>query len=98
MGKVMNFKRVAKGIKNNAIEDIDSLERVMELISVTQDSEWDGRCNRTECYWNMNSPVKNPNDFQCVSESLCDMKMVPDTEGCPSYWNYEVACGCKKSE
>lgn len=97
MSKV-NFKRIAVGIGASAIEDIESLERVMELIATTQDSEWDGRCNRSECYWNMNSSVKSLDDFQCVSESLCDTKMVPDTVDCPSYWDYEIACGCKKGE
>ena len=97
MSKV-NFRRMASGMVVSVLEDVDSLEKMTELIAITQDNEWDGRCNRAECYWNMNSPIKNPDDFQCVSESLCDTKMVPDTTDCPSYWDYEVACGCKKGE
>lgn len=73
-----------------------SIEQVFAEIAAMQDPEWDGRCLCTECYWNMWSPSKRPDNSQCASESLSDTKMIPNTEECPSYRSFQVACGCPK--
>lgn len=78
------------------MSEFKPIEEVMTAIVETQGEEWDGLCDRKECYWNMFHPIRNPEDRQCVSESLTDTKMIPNTANCPGYWGYEVACGCKK--
>lgn len=94
MGEVIRFKSKTKIPR----DDIDPLGEVMELIDITQGGEWDGRCSRVECYWNMYHPINDPDESQCTSENLAFMKMVPNTVFCPSYEDFEDACGCRKGD
>lgn len=82
------------------LRDIPEIDKLMTQIEQTQD-DWDGKCNRKECYWNLwrpNSMWDNKESMVCVSESLSDTIMTPDSKQCPSYWDYEIACGCRKDE
>lgn len=76
----------------------NEFEVLFQKIETVQGNEWNGLCNRIDCYWNMWHPYKNPVDLQCVSESLSDYKMMPNTRDCPSYLSYEVFCGINKGE
>jgi hypothetical protein len=38
-------------------------------------------CSYTNCYWNYTQ-----SNNQCVSESLCDFKMKPNSKECKGYW------------
>ena len=76
---------------------MNSIEEVFRRISATQDPNWNGECSCTDCYWNMWHPDRT-DTTTCVSESLGDTKMMPDTTDCPSYWSYEVACGIGKGK
>jgi len=80
--------------QNNILDDMD---RVFSKISEMQ-GDWDGQCSCTECYWNMYHPIRNEDRNECVSESLSDTKMAPNTRECPSYWSFEEACGEPKGE
>ncbi|MED3792430.1 hypothetical protein P4571_08235 [Niallia alba] len=73
-----------------------SIEEMLEKVEKVQESQ-DLNCSCTECYWNMYSPNKN-DSIMCVSESLMDFKMAPNSEQCKGYWSYEEACGHKKGE
>jgi len=78
---------------------MDDLEKLIEDIEWIQDPNWDGSCNRKECYWNLYHPNSIFSDSEsCVSESLADIVMTPNSKECKGYWDYEVACGCKKGE
>ncbi|OMF70555.1 hypothetical protein BK142_23735 [Paenibacillus glucanolyticus] len=72
---------------------LDELDRVFTQIAETQDNNWDGQCSCSDCYWNMYDPIKRAERTDCVSESLSDTKMAPNTKDCPSYWSYTEACG-----
>lgn len=74
---------------------LDELDQMMTKIAEMQ-GDWDGRCSCTDCYWNMYHPTKRADNIQCVSESLCDTVMTPNTKECPTYWSYEIACGKPK--
>lgn len=74
---------------------LDDMERVMRQAAEIQ-GEWDWKCSCTECYWNMYHPTKGPDRNECVSESLADTKMMPNSTECPSYWSYATACGRPK--
>ncbi|MED1405428.1 hypothetical protein P4U07_21910 [Bacillus mycoides] len=52
-------------------------------------------CSCTECYWNMYLPNR-PNLKECVSESLADFKMTPNSTECKGYWDYTEAYGHPK--
>lgn len=75
------------------------IEELMSKISDVQDGQ-DLSCNCTECYWNMFNPsskyFNKDNSKICVSESLSDFKMSPNSTDCKGYWSYEEACGHKK--
>lgn len=62
----------------------------------------DLKCICTECYWNMYNPKSehwnDERSMQCVSESLSDFKMTPNSTKCNGYWSYEDACGHKKEK
>lgn len=76
-----------------------TLEEVVEKISNVQEGQ-DLSCSCKECYWNMWNPksdnYNNEKSKQCVSESLADFKMTPNSTECKGYWSYEEACGHKK--
>lgn len=74
---------------------LDDMDRVFAKIAEMQ-GDWDGKCSCTECYWNMYHPIKREDRNECVSESLSDTKMAPNTKKCQSYWSYEEACGKPK--
>ncbi|WP_332238907.1 hypothetical protein [Sporolactobacillus sp. KGMB 08714] len=68
---------------------------------IEQDKNWDGTCTCTECYWNMWNPrsrTKDDSSKVCVSESLDDTKMQPNTNKCPGFLSYKEFCGCEKGE
>lgn len=76
---------------------MDEFEKLFESIAQVQDPSWNG--SRKECYWNLYYPRKNYEDSDvCVSESLAEFKMTPNTTECKGYWNYFDACGCNKGE
>jgi hypothetical protein len=80
-------------------DQLNEFNVVFEQIAQTQDTNWDFKCDRKECYWNLWYPNEHFNDSNsCVSESLGVFKMTPNSTGCKGYWNYEDACGCKKGE
>lgn len=54
-------------------------------------------CSCTECYWNWYHPGTN-NSKMCVSESLADFKMTPNSTKCKGYWSYTDACGQPKEQ
>jgi hypothetical protein len=91
----------AKGAeKRMDLRKIPEIEKLLNQIEQVQ-GDWDFRCSRIECYWNLwhpNSMWNNDESKVCVSESLRDTKMIPNSKSCPSYWDYEDACGCKKGE
>lgn len=64
--------------------------------------EWDGTCSCTGCYWNMwnpNSKYTNSESSKvCVSESLDELKMTPNTTDCEGYYSFKEACGMTKEE
>lgn len=74
---------------------MNDFERLFTKIAKMQGTEWDFQCSCKDCYWNMWSTNRS-DSFGCVSESLGDTKMNPNTKECPSYWSYQVACGCDK--
>lgn len=80
------------------MSQLPGFEEVFTKIAETQDSEWNFQCSCKECYWNFWEPELRPDRTDCVSESLGDMKMQPNTTECPSYWSYEVACGVAKGK
>jgi hypothetical protein len=77
---------------------MNDIEAVFAKIAEVQDSSWNGKCTKLDCYWNMWNPKNYPEDSQCTSESLADTRMIPNTCQCPSYWSYAVACGHNKGE
>ena len=82
---------------------MDEIGRFMDKVSIVQEQQ-DLSCNCTECYWNLWNPSYNKPYYasdrakQCVSESLGDFKMTPNSTDCEGYWSYEEACGRKKGE
>jgi hypothetical protein len=73
---------------------------------IEQDKNWNGyKCTRTDCYWNMWFPTQFKGiDYSaessevCISESLDEIKMQPNTNRCPGYTSYEGVCGHQKGE
>lgn len=78
------------------LREIPEIDEMMNKIESVQENQ-DLSCSCTECYWNMWSPKHN-NFKTCVSESLADFKMTPNSTDCKGYWSYEEACGHKKEE
>ncbi|MEK4907419.1 hypothetical protein [Niallia sp. FSL M8-0099] len=72
------------------------IDEMLEKVEKVQESQ-DLNCSCTECSWNMYSPNKN-DSTTCVSESLTDFKMTPNSKKCKGFWSYEEACGHKKGE
>lgn len=70
-------------------------EEVLRKIGEVQDPEWDGRCTQTDCYWNLACLPFNDKAREnfCVSESLSEVKVFPNTKECPSYWCVKDAIG-----
>lgn len=79
-------------MKDKALDDFDKL---FQTIAEVQ-GDWNGLCSCKDCYWNMWHPTKRSDNTACVSESLADTKMEPNTTECPSYWSFEEACGVVK--
>ncbi|MGG1659541.1 hypothetical protein [Brevibacillus sp. NRS-1366] len=84
------------------LRQIPEIDEMMAKIEEVQ-GEWaGGKCSMKECYWNMWNPkyeyLNNDDSAICVSESLADFKMKPNSADCKGYWDYKVACGCKKGE
>lgn len=79
---------------------VDEFTDMFNKIGKTQGENFDGKCSCKECYWNMWSPNRknfsDENSMQCVSESLADFKMTPNSLECKGYWSFEEACGHKK--
>lgn len=82
---------------------IPEIKELMEKISEVQ-GEWDGVCGQTDCYWNMWHPTILNGTYSCddsklcVSESLNEFKMTPNSINCPGYLSYLKFCGCNKGE
>lgn len=72
-------------------EIIPEIKEMFDEVRKLQ-GEWDGGCSRTDCYWNLWHPtmaggVYNDEESKvCVSESLVDLKMTPNTDLCKGYW------------
>ena len=77
------------------------IDELMAEIGDVQEGQ-DLKCICTECYWNMYNPksdrYNNEASKQCVSESLPEFKMTPNSTKCKGYWSYEDACGRKKGK
>ncbi|MDO6628752.1 hypothetical protein P4L24_24670 [Bacillus cereus] len=74
---------------------MDELFTKIEKVQEGQDLT----CNCIECYWNMHSFSRNRSDSKvCVSESLADFKMTPNSTECKGYWSYMEACGHPKNK
>lgn len=82
---------------------LDEIDELMSKVDDIQEGQ-DLSCNCTECYWNLWNPsFKRPYYAseaakQCVSESLTDFKMTPNSMKCKGYWSFEEACGHKKGK
>jgi hypothetical protein len=79
------------------------LEIAEMLLQINEVQEGqDLKCSCKECYWNLWSPnhknYNNEKSMLCVSESLTDFKMTPNSEECKGFWSYKEACGHKKEE
>ncbi|HDR7837228.1 hypothetical protein [Bacillus cereus group sp. N3] len=73
---------------------IDEFEALFAKVAQVQGDQ-DLTCSCTECYWNMYFPNRS-NSKECVSESLADFKMTPNSTKCKGYWDYTEACGHPK--
>ncbi|MEC0241998.1 hypothetical protein P4H66_19530 [Paenibacillus dokdonensis] len=82
---------------NKQFNILEDMNRVFAKIDEMQ-GDWDGKCSCKECYWNMYHPTKRPDRTICVSESLSDTKMAPNSKECPSYWSYVEAVGKPKED
>lgn len=81
------------------MNEINEIAEMLILIDKVQEGQ-DLTCGCKECYWNMWSPnpkYNNAESLQCISESLADFKMTPNSTKCKGYWSYEEACGKKKA-
>lgn len=72
---------------------------------IEQNKNWNGKCLCTDCYWNMWFPKKYKSiDYStedskvCVSESLDEIKMQPNTNKCHGYMSYKEFIGHRKGE
>ena len=85
-------------MKLRYIKEIDDMCKEVEKV---QDG-WDCKCNRTECYWNLWHPTLAKGRYNCeeaktcVSESITEFKMTPNTPECKGYLNYKKFCGHEK--
>ena len=72
-------------------EIVPEINEMCEKIEKVQ-GEWDGGCSCVDCYWNMWHPTmadgryNNDESKTCVSESLTELKMTPNTNLCEGYW------------
>ncbi|MBX0320101.1 hypothetical protein K2Q31_15780 [Alkalihalobacillus clausii] len=61
----------------------------MKWIEDIQEGQ-DLSCTCTSCYWNMyrenDERYSDEQSKVCVSESLADFKMKPNSTSCPGYW------------
>ncbi|HDR7866532.1 TPA: hypothetical protein QCY24_000140 [Bacillus wiedmannii] len=73
---------------------IDEFEALFTKVAQVQGDQ-ELTCSCTECYWNMYFPNRS-NSKECVSESLADFKMTPNSTECKGYWDYKEACGHPK--
>lgn len=69
--------------------DYREIVEVLKRIGDVQEGQ-DLSCTCTSCYWNMfraDSAHYNTENFKvCISESLGEFKMKPNTKNCPGYW------------
>lgn len=84
--------------------DLSKVPEISKLIEKVEDVQ-EGQslmCSCKQCYWNMWMPnhkrFSGEDSKLCVSESLADFKMTPNSTSCKGYWNYKDACGVKKGE
>lgn len=72
-------------------EIIPEIKEMCEQIEKVQ-GDWSGACSCTNCYWNMWNPTmangryNNDESKICISESLSEFKMTPNTNSCEGYW------------
>jgi len=85
------------------LRQIPEFDEMLTQIEDVQ-GEWEGyRCSMKECDWNMWNPKYDEHFYDdestiCVSESLNEFKMTPNSIDCKGYWSYQEACGCKKGQ
>lgn len=65
--------RSKEEIEKEFVELFSKIEEVQEGQDLT--------CSCTDCYWNFNQ-----SNNQCVSESLNEFKMTPNSLECKGYW------------
>lgn len=75
-------------------EEMDEFEALFTKVAQVQGDQ-ELTCSCTECYWNMYFPNRS-NSKECVSESLADFRMTPNSTECKGYWDYTEACGHPK--
>ena len=73
-------------------EIVPEIKEMLEKIGKVQ-GDWNGECSCVECYWNMWHPTmadgryNNDESKVCISESLTELKMTPNTNLCEGYWS-----------
>jgi hypothetical protein len=81
--------------------ELKEIEELFLEINKVQEGQ-DLSCTCTDCYWNMFHPSSKFFDKDaskiCVSESLTEFKMTPNTEQCNGFYSYTEACGHPKGE
>jgi hypothetical protein len=66
------------------LKSVEEIEKeIVELISKVDEVQegQDLTCSCTDCYWNFTQ-----SNNQCVSESLNEFKMTPNSLECNGYW------------
>lgn len=84
-GKQKRF--LVEDAKEVDLTKVPEIRAMLEEIAVIQEG-WSCKCNETKCYWNMwdNTERYNSEDYKiCVSESLAEFKMEPNSIKCPGY-------------
>jgi len=84
------------------LRDIPEINELMNKIEDVQNKDWNGACSCKGCYWNMWNPkYKNYNNEEskiCVSESLDEIVMNPNSKECEGYYSFREACGKSKED
>ena len=84
------------------LREIPEINDLMNKIESVQDKNWNGTCDCKGCYWNMWNPKSKYNNNEeskvCVSESLDEIVMTPNTTGCEGYYDFKEACGMNKED
>lgn len=97
--KWQSKKHSIGGVSLKDVRDIPEIAQMMDAIEDVQEGQ-SLRCSVIDCYWNMWSPRErwnNEESMQCVSESLSEFKMTPDSKECKGHWSYKEACGHEKA-